>query len=168
MAVFRTLELVAAVELAVQDQAAAHACTYKETDDMLIASRRAVLVLAQNADIYVIADVEWNAEFLLHGGLDVIVSPGKIGREQNDSLVLIDNAGCAGCDRGDLFFADAGAFQHLFHHADDHFLNVVGVIAVFLGLFLNAVNDVLVLVEDDTEDLGPPDVEADIIFLCHF
>ena len=167
MAELSALVHVAAVELAVEDHAAAHTGAYKETDYILVASCSAVLILAQHAYVYIVADIERNAEFLLHGGLDIIVSPGQVGGEQDDSLGLIDDARCARCDRGDLLLADPGSFQHLFHYADDHFLNVVCGISVLLGFFLDAVDNILVLVKDHAEDLCSADIETDVILFCH-
>ena len=167
MAELSALVHVAAIELTVKDHSAAHAGAYEETDYILVASCSAVLVLAQNTYVYIVADIERNAELLLHGGLDVIVSPGKVGGEQDDTLGLIDDARRARGDRGDLFLADPGSFQHLFHHADDHFLNVVRGVSVLLGLFLDAVNNILVLVKDHAEDLCSTNIETDVILFCH-
>ena len=47
-------------------------------DDILVALGSTVFIFTQDTDIYVIADVERTAEFLLDGLSDIVILPGKI------------------------------------------------------------------------------------------
>ena len=79
--------------------------------------------------------------------------------------LLVDDAGDAGGDGTDLMQGDSGRGQHLFHHADDHLLNVFRLCALLGGLLFQPVDDVPILVEDGAQDFGPAHVQADTIAL---
>ena len=124
VAVLGGLELVAGEELAVEDEAAAHAGAGEEAHDVPVAPPRAELVFAVHAEIDVIAHKEGHAEALAHGAGDVIVAPGQVRGKEHDALVLVDDAGGAGGDGVELFPVDAGGLDHLLHHADDDLFHI--------------------------------------------
>ena len=165
--VLRRFELVAGVESAVQDQTASHAGADKEAHHVLVASGHAVFELSQHPQIHVVSDVEGDSEPLFHGALDVVVPPGQVGGEQHHARVLVDDAGGAGGNGVDVRFVDAGFFDHLLHHADDHFLHIPGGVPLALGALLQPVDDLPVLVENHAENLGSAHVQTDVIGFCH-
>ena len=167
VAVLRRLELVAREQLPVQDQAAAHAGAREKSDHVLISSGCAVLELAQHADVHVVADEERHAELLLDGRLDIVISPGKIRGKEDDALRGINDARSARRDGADVLLFDAGSLQHLRHDADDDFLHILLGVAALFRLLLQTVDDLFVLVEDRSQDLGPADIKTDIIFSGH-
>ena len=163
----RRLEGVAGEQLPVQDEAAPHSGAYEDAHHVSISPGRAEAVLSQDAQIHVVADEEGHAEAFLHGGAHVIVPHGQVGGEQHHPGLLVDDPGDAGGNGGDLLHGDAGGVQQLLHHGEDHLLHVLQPFSVFRGLFLDAVHRLPGLVEDGPQDLGPPHVQTDPIFLRH-
>ena len=167
MTVFGSFELVAGEEPAVEDQATAHAGADEETDDVLIAFGGAEVIFTQDAKVYIVADEEGNAEFLAHGGGDVVIAPGQVRREEHDSLILIDHAGGAGRHGVQFFLIDTGFLDHLVHDADDDLFHVGGAFAAALGTFFQAVDDLVLFVEDRAEHLGAAHVQTDVVTFSH-
>ena len=124
MAVFGCLTLVAGVEGAVEYEAAAHAGTHEETDDVFVAAADTEMILAQDAQIHVVADEERDSELLAHGGSYVIIPPGEVGCKEHDSPILVNHAGRAGSDGVQFFPVDAGFTDHFLNDADDNFFHI--------------------------------------------
>ena len=124
-------------------------------------------VLAQNAEIHVVSDVEGDSEPLFHGALDVIIPPGQVGGEQDHALALVNDAGGAGGDGIELFPVNAGLFDHVLHHADDDLFHIRRAVTLALGAFFQPVDDLVLFIEDGAEDLGPTDVQTDIVAFGH-
>ena len=167
VAVLGGLELVAGEELAVEDQTAAHAGAGEEADDVLVALCCAELVFAQHAEVHVVAHKKGHAEFFLHGPGNVVVAPGEVRGEEHDAPVLVDDAGGTGGDGIELFGVNAGFLDHLLHYADDDLLYIRRTLALALGALFQPVDDLVLLVEDGAEDLGPADIKTDIVAFRH-
>ena len=167
VAVFGSLELIAGVERAVEDQAAAHTGADEESHDVFISLTRAEVVLAQHAQIDVVADVERNAELFAHRACHVVVPPGEVRREEHDAPVLVDDARGAGGNRVELFPVDAGFLDHLLHDADDDFFHVGRGGTSAFGALFQTVNNLVLFVENRAEYLGAPYVETDIVAFSH-
>ena len=167
MAVFGGFELVAGEEFAVENQAAAHAGADEEADDVLIALAGAEVIFTQDAQVDVVADEEGNAELLAHGGGDVIVAPGQVRRKEDDAFILIDHAGGAGRHGVQFFLIDAGFPDHLVHDADDDLFHIGGAFAAALGALFQAIDDLVLLVEDRAEHLGAAHVQTDVVTFSH-
>ena len=106
MAVFCSLKLITGKELTVEDKSSAHAGSDEKTNNILVALCRTVLIFTQNTYVNVVADVERAAEFLLNRLSDVVIPPGKIGREKNNACLLVDNARSACCNCMDIALLD--------------------------------------------------------------
>ena len=125
MAVFSCLELIACIKLSVKDETTAHTGSYKETDNILVALCSTELILTENTYVNVVADIERAAEFSFYWLSDVVVLPGKIGREKDNACLLIDNSGSA-CRNGmDIALLDALGVYKLFCHVDDNFFDIL-------------------------------------------
>ena len=125
MSVLCCLELIACIEVAVKDKAAAHTCSDEEADNILVALSRAELILTEHADINVVADIERAAELVFDRLSDVVILPGKIGREKNDALLLVDDAGSTCSDSMNIALLDTGGIDKFFYDIDDDFFNVL-------------------------------------------
>ena len=167
MAVFGGLEHVAGEQLAVQDQAAAHAGAHEKAHDIFVSLHSAILVFAQHAHVHVVADVEGHAEFLFDGRFDIIVPPGQVGGKQHDALRLVDDAGRASGDGFDVLLFNIRFLDHLLHHADDDLLDVFGGIAAGLGLFLEPIHGLARFVKNRAQYLGAADVQTNAVIRCH-
>ena len=167
MAHLRGFEPVAGVELSVQDEAAAYAGAHEQAHHVPVALGRAEAILPQDPQVHVVADEEGHAEAAFHGASDIVVPPGQVGGKQDHPGLLVDDAGDAGGDGGDLLHGDTGGFQHLLHYADDHLFHVFRLGALLRGFLFQAVHDIPVPVEDRPQDLCPANVQTDAITLCH-
>ena len=167
VAVFRGFEQVAGKQLAVQDQAAAHAGAHEEAHHVFVSLHGPVLVFAQHAHVHVVSDVEGHAEFLLDGRFDIVIPPGQVGGKQHDALLLIDHARRASSDSFCVFGFHAGFLDHLPHHADDDLFNVFRRFAAGFGLLFEPVDGLSRLVENSAEHFGSANVQTNAVIRCH-
>ena len=167
MAVFGGLKLIAGIEGAVEDQTAAQARAYEEAHDVFVALPGAEVILTQHAQVHIVAHIEGHAEFLAHGAGDVIIPPGQVGREEHDAPVLVDDAGGAGGDGVELAAVDAGFPDHLLHHVHDHLLHIRGALARALGALFQAIDDLVLLIEDGAKHLGAANIQTNVILFRH-
>ena len=150
-------------ELAVYDQSCAHAGSDEESDDLCQSLGRAVFPLTVYADVNVISDKERYLEFLFDRFFDLVVSPGKIRREKHHSLFDIDDARGTCRDRRHIFNGDLIFGDQLFNKRNDRILDILGIITACLCLFLHAVHDLALAVEDNAQHLGAADIQTNII-----
>ena len=155
----------AQIELAVDDHASAEPRADEEARHVAVALRRAEAVLAEDAEVHVVADEKRHAEALLHVLADRVIAPREVRREEHDAALLIDDAGRAGCDGVQLLPVDAGVADHLLHDADDDLLDVRRAVAAGLRALFQAVDDLILLIKDGAEHLRAADVETDVVFL---
>ena len=92
----------AAVELAVEDDAAADAGADGDQQQVVDVVAGAELELAPRGGVGVVLDHDRQVDARLEVGLEVDVAPGEVGREQHDGAGLVDVAGRADADRLDL------------------------------------------------------------------
>ena len=150
-----------------EDQAAAHAGADKETDDVFVPAPDTEMVFTQDAQVYVVSDIEGDAEFAPHGGGHIIVAPRKVRRKEHHAAVLVDDTGRAGGDGVHLVPVNAGLFDHFLHHADNDLFHVRGSVTAALGTFFQAVDNLVLLVEDGSEHFGSAHVKTDVVRFCH-
>ena len=167
MAVFGSLELIPGEERTVQHKTAAHAGSDKEADNVFVAAAGAEMVLAQNPQIYVVSDIKGHAELLAHGGSDIIIAPGKVRGEEHDTAVLINDARGTGGDGVQLFPVDAGFLDHFLHDTDDDLFNIGRGVAAAFGSLFQAVDDLVLFVENGSENFGSSDIQTNVIRFGH-
>ena len=126
MSIFCRLKLVTGIKFPVENKPAAHTCTDKKADHIPVASCSTVFVFAENAEIHIVPDIKRDPEFLFHRRANIVVPPGKIRREEYNTVLLVNDTRCAGGYGMNIFFADTGFLDHLFHNTDDDFFNILG------------------------------------------
>ena len=125
MAILCSLELIAGEKLTIKNKTTAHSCSNEKTYNILVALGSTEFILTQDADIYIVADIEGATEFVLNGLSDVVISPGKIGREKNYACLLVDNAGRTGSYSVNIALLNTGGVDKLFYDVDDNFFNIL-------------------------------------------
>ena len=106
----------AAVELAAQDQPAADAGADREHHGLAATARRAGAMLGQRREVGVVVDEHRQAEPLGHHVGEHDVLEREVHGDHRGAGPLIDQAGDAEADRGDL---PAGAGARLLDRVDD-------------------------------------------------
>ena len=103
---------------------AAQAGSDKETNNISIPLSSPVFIFPQNPQIHIISNKEWDSEVLLHSSLHVIVAHRQIRCEQNNTGILVNDAGGTGSNSPDFLLVDTGLFDHFLHHADNDLFNI--------------------------------------------
>ena len=125
MAILCRFKLMTCVQFSVQDKSAAHACANKKSNNILIATSSTVFILSEDAQIDIIAYIEWNSESFFHSSFEIVISPWKIRRKQYNAICLIYHTRRTGSDCMNLILFYAGFFHHFFDYACYDFFNVL-------------------------------------------
>ena len=143
----------AAEQLAVEHDAAADAGADGDQQQVVDVLAGAEGELAPGRGVRVVLDDDRQVDPLLEVGLEVHVAPGEVGREHHRRPGLVDVAGRADADGGDLVARLSSVDQLL-----DGLLDRLGVGRRRLDAQL--LDDRAVLVDDAAGDLGAADVDA--------
>ena len=144
----------AAVERAVEDDAAADAGADGDQQEVVDVVAGAELELAPGRGVRVVLDDDGQAERRLEVGLQVEVAPGQVGGEQHDGAGLVDVAGRAHADRLDRGGGSRSSVTSF---------SIAASMACDVGgrrLDPELLEDGAVLVDDAAGDLGAADVDA--------
>src|SRR5574344_1961010 len=167
MTVFSRLELISGVKLSIKYKASAHSGADKKTYNIAVALGSTVPVLTEYSDVHIIAYVERCLEHILYRLPDVIVLPGKIWREENNSGLLIYNTGRTGSNTVYLINLDSRKIYQLLDNTDNYFFNIGRGISAGLCLLLKTIYNLFLAVENSSEYLGSANIKTNVIKFCH-